>query len=309
LKWQASNGTLTTPATAPSVLAASYNGCTAPCMTTFTFSGSPNDSYSAPFVDYGTNNAYVGDDAGKLHKFTNIFASGANTPGEAPSPWPVTVNANASLGSPVYDTGSTNVFVGDYLLSSSSACEPSASTTTSPCGYLYSVASSGTTVTVTKSAQLDFNFGIMDGPVIDSSAREVYVFAGDDGTTSCTSSTPCAAVYQIPMAFSAGASGTKAKVGPGYEFMMSGTFDNAYYTSPAPTGHLYVVGNTGPANNTLYQVSISANVMSTSTTAGPAVSSNYTNGYYAAGLQVAEFYDGTTAKDYIFLSVLAYGAF
>ena len=33
----------------------------------------------------------------------------------------------------------------------------------------------------------------------------------------------------------------------GYEFMMSGTFDNAYFTSSTPTGHLYVIGNTGPA--------------------------------------------------------------
>ena len=45
--------------------------------------------------------------------------------------------------------------------------------------------------------------------------------------------------------------------------------------------------------------------MSTSTTAGPEVSNSYSNGYYAAGLQVAEFDNGT--KDYIFLSVLAYG--
>jgi hypothetical protein len=45
--------------------------------------------------------------------------------------------------------------------------------------------------------------------------------------------------------------------------------------------------------------------MSTTAAAGPAVSSNYTNGYYAAGLQVAEFDNGT--NDYIFLSVLAFG--
>ncbi|HLM82400.1 MAG TPA: hypothetical protein VK302_17480 [Terriglobales bacterium] len=306
LKWKAATGTLTVPAVPTLETAAAYNGCTASCMTTFTFSGSPNDSYSAPFVDYGTSTAYVGDDAGNLHKFTNIFASGVNTPAEATSPWPVKVNTNASLGSPVYDTGSTNVFVGDYLLSSSSACEPSATNSFSPCGYLYSVNSVGV---VTKSAQLDFNFGIMDGPIVDPSAGEIYVFAGDDGSTSCTSSTPCAAVYQFPVG--ALASETKATVGPGYEFMMSGTFDNAYFTSSSskPTGHLYVVGNTGPANNTLYQVSINANVMSTTSTAGPVVSTSYTNGYYAAGLQVAEFYDGTTAKDYIFLGVLAYGAF
>src|ERR1019366_5744454 len=213
--------------------------------------------------------------------------------------------ANASLASPVYDTGSTNVFVGDYLLSSSSACEPSATNLNSPCGYLYSVNSSGT---VTKSAQLDRNFGIMDGPIVDPSAKMVYAFAGDDGSTSCTASTPCAAVYQFPVGNLA--SGTKATVGPGYEFMMSGTFDNLYFNSSSstPTGNLYVIGNTGPANNTLYQIPINSNVMSTTAAAAPAVSSNYTNGYYAAGLQVAEFYAGGT-NDYIFLSVLAYGAF
>ncbi len=187
LRWKASIGTLTAPASPTSEAAGSYNGCTAPCMTTLTFSGSPrpSDTYSSPFVDYGTSTAYVGDDAGSLHKFTNIFASG--TPAEAKSPWPVAVNSNASLASPVYDTVSGDIFVGDYLFSSSSRCEPSATNLNSSCGYLYSINSSSGTVT--RSAQLDYNFGIMDGPVIDSSAREVYVFAGDDGSTICTAST------------------------------------------------------------------------------------------------------------------------
>src|ERR1019366_5698472 len=169
LKWKASTGTLTAPIGPTQVLAAAYNGCTASCMTTLTFSGSPNDSYSAPFLDYATSTAYVGDDVGNLHKFTNIFTSG--TPAEVITAghWPATVNTNASLASPVYDTVNANVFVGDYLLSSSSGCEPSATNTISPCGYLYSVNSSSGAVT--KSAQLDFNFGIMDGPAIDSSAR------------------------------------------------------------------------------------------------------------------------------------------
>ncbi len=307
LTWLASNGTLTAPASPTAEGAGSYNGCTAPCMTTLTFSGSHSDTYSSPFIVYGLvgnpSSAYVGDDVGDLHKFTNIFASGTNTPAEAGSPWPVAVNANASLGTPIYDSVSANVFVGDYLFSSSSPCEPSATNTNNPCGYLYSINSSGT---VTRSAQLDFNMGIMDGPIVDSSAGEVYAFAGDDGSTNCAGATPCAAVYQFPVNFSAGASGTKATVGPGYEFMLSGTFDNAYFTSSTHSGHLYVVGNTGPANNTLYQVSITGNVMSTSTTAGPEVSSNYTNGYYSAGLQVSEFYAGGT-NDYIFLSVLSYG--
>jgi len=304
LTWKASNGTLTSPVSPTLEAAGSYNGCIAPCMTSLTFSGSPSDTYSSQFVDYGTGNAYVGDDAGRLHKFTNIFASGANTPAEAGSPWPVTVNSNASLGTPVYDGVSTNIFVGDYLISSSSPCEPSSTSSNNPCGYLYSVTSSGA---VSRSVQLDYNMGIMDSPIVDSSAGRVYVFAGDDGSTNCAlSTTPCAAVYQFPVSFSAGASGTKATVGAGYEFMLSGTFDNAYLTSSTQTGHLYVVGNTGPANNTLYQVSINNNVMSASTTAGPEVSSNYSNSLYSAGLQVTEFYAGGT-NDYIFLSVLAYG--
>ena len=303
VRWKASTGSLTAPVVPASEAAGSYNGCPVPCMTTLTFSGTPNDSYSAPFLDFATSTAFVGDDGGKLHKFTNIFTTGTPAEVTTAGSWPVTVNTNASLGSPVYDTVSANVYVGDYLLSSSSGCEPSATNTISPCGFLYSVNS--TSGVVTRSGQLDFNFGIMDGPVIDSSAAKVYVFAGDDGSTSCTSSTPCAAVYQIPMPFTAGASGTKATVGPGYEFMMSGTFDNAYYSSSAPTGHLYVVGNTGPANNTLYQVTITSNVMNTSTTAGPVVSNSYSNGHYSAGLQVAEFYAGTI--DYIFLSVLSFG--
>jgi len=273
-------------------------------MTTLTFNGNSNDSHSAPFIAYGVSKIYVGDDVGVLHQFTNIFAS-SGTPAEVTTGgWPAPVNTNASLASPVYDAASTKVFVGDYILSSASACEPSSTSTNNPCGYLYSVNSSGT---VTRSAQLDYNNGILDGPIVDSTAEEVYVFAGDDGSANCVSSTPCAAVYQFPASFSAGAGGTEATVGPGYEFMLSGAFDNAYFTSPTNTGHLYLVGNTGPANNTLYQVSINGGAMTGgAATAGPVVSNNYTNELYSAGLQVTEFYTGT--NDYLFLSVLSYGA-
>jgi hypothetical protein len=67
---------------------------------------------------------------------------------------------------------------------------------------------------------------------------------------------------------------------------------------------MYVVGNTGPANNTLYQIAITGNVMSTTPTAGPVVAQNYTNGYYASGLNLTEFLNSGT--DYIFLSTIAF---
>ena len=40
------------------VCCASYNGCTAPCMTTLTFTGNPNDTYSSPFIDFGMGPGY-----------------------------------------------------------------------------------------------------------------------------------------------------------------------------------------------------------------------------------------------------------
>jgi hypothetical protein len=294
----------------------SYPNCTAPCMISIPFSGSPSDTYSSPFIAYGANVIYVGDDAGNLHKFTNIFS--ASTPAEATSPWPVTLNpsTDAALGSPVYDSVSGNVFVGDYLANIASGCQPGIHTAAGQCGYLYSVnAGSGA---VTRSAQLDYNLGIYDGPLVDSSAGTVYAFVGDDGSSNCSSG-PCAAVFQFPVNFSGSATGTEATVGAGYEFLMSGNFDNQYFTSSnamSPTGHLYVVGGTGPQNNTLYAITITNNAMTAgSATAGPVVATNYTNSYYAAGLPVTEFCNNgsnectaSQGTDYLFLGVLSFGS-
>jgi hypothetical protein len=147
--------------------------------------------------------------------------------------------------------------------------------------------------------------------VLDQFAGQLYVPVGSDGetgaSTRCGTATPCAAVFQLPTNFSNGANGTEATVGPGFNFLLIGAFDNAYFTSAnasSPTGHMYVVGNTGPANNALYQIAINANVMSTASVAGPVVARNFTNGFFAAGLNVTEFFNGTT--DYIFLSTIAF---
>ena len=274
----------------------------------------PTVTYSSPFVDYASGSIYVGDDAGNLHKFTNIFTS--ETPVEVTSSWPVTLNtsADAALGSPVYDSVSGNIFVGDLLANTSSNCQPGVETAEGECGYLYSV--SARTTAVTKSAQLDYNLGIYDGPIVDPSAGMVYAFVGADSSTSCSGG-PCAAVFQFPVGFSAGAAGTEATVGAGYEPLLSGAFDNQYFSSgDPPTGHLYVVGGTGPQNNTLYAITITGNAMTSgSATAGPVVATNYTNGYYATGLQVTEFCNNgdnacqaTQSTDYLFLSVPGFGA-
>lgn len=304
LKWQASTTeSAGAPAAPTAETASSYRGCSAPCFLTLDFSGGANDSASSVFCDYASDTIYVGDDAGQLHKFSGVFEG---EPAEATSPWPVTVGSSA-LSAPVYDSSSGNIFVGDYLLNSTSNC----GSTGESCGYFYSVSSSSGSV-VGVSSQLDYIFGVVDAPLVDSSAGRAFVFVGADASfgsaSACGTQVPCSGVFQFPTNFTSG-SGTEATVGPGYEFLMSGAFDNQYLSSSdaaSPTGHLYVVGNTGPANNALFQISINGNVMSTSATTGPAVSSNYTNGFYSAGLDLTEIYTGS--KDYVFLSVLSFGA-
>ncbi len=307
LKWKANNGTAALPAAPMAQTASSYRACPVPCSLTIAFSGGANDSASSVFVDYATDSLYVGDDSGKLHKFTGVF-SGA-TPAEVTTGgWPVTLSTSP-LAEPVFDSTSGKIFIGDYLSNSRSNC----ASATTPCGFLYSVNASS--AAVVKSARLDFTLGINDAPLVDSNAQMIYTFIGADSHSSSSTNpcgaphfSSCAAVFQMPTSFASGGSGTETTVGAGFEFLMSGMADNIYFNSAnaaSPSGNLYVVGNTGAGNNTLYQISITNNVMSTTATKGPAISSNFTNGFFAAGLQITENFTGT--KDYIFVSVLTFG--
>jgi hypothetical protein len=267
-------------------------------QTTVAFANGHSDTYSSPFYDYSSDTLYVGDDLGVLHRFTGVFLG---TPTETTTGgWPIQVSSattGGALGSPVYDALSGFVFVGDYLLNYASTCEPSATNSAGSCGYLYSVVASS--ATVVQSHQLDYQYGIVDSPIVDPTTTQVFAFVGADNTTACTSG-PCAGVFEFAETFASAATGNEVQVGAGYEFLLSGAFDNSYFTTG--TGNLYVVGGTGPQNNTLYQIPVTSGVIAPPANAGPAVAGNYTNGYYAGGLQVTEFYTGT--NDYIFTGVL-----
>ena len=244
LKWAASTiESVSSPLTLTRVLRSLYPACIAPCMTTATLRNgggtAEKDTHSSVIYDYSNDAAYVGDDAGLLHKFTPVF-NGVPTEVRTGG-WPVQVNATTPtpLTSPIPDSATGNVFVADIG------------------GFLYEVDS--TTAGVTVSSQLDFGVGFVDGPIVDSTAGKVYAFASNDGTTNCASGLgPCSAVYQLTTTFVGGASGTKSEVGdgtvgPGTTPMYDGSFDNAYYKSTGATGNLYVCGNTNGVP-TLYQV-------------------------------------------------------
>jgi hypothetical protein len=299
LRWTPGAGTPGTPTAPNNVAANMLRTCTLPCMTVIPFGNGKDDTGSSVFPDYANDTIYVGDDAGNLHKFTGVFKG---TPTEAGAPWPVSVSAGGEgLSSPVLDPGSGNILVGDYLISASPNCA------TAGCGFLYSV--NAGTAKVIQSARLDYIFGLVEGPLIDAAAGTVYAFVGADSgfqnvASPCGVRVPCSGVFQLSTSFAMNASGNEVTTGNGFQFMLLGAPDNSFFTSAnaaSPTGHLYVVGNTGNADNTLYQIPIASNVMGAAV-AGPALSTNFNNGSMAAGMGVTEIF--SNAHDYVFTSVL-----
>ena len=160
----------------------------------------------------------------------------------------VNPNSPTALTSPIHDNASGNVFVEDVG------------------GFLYLINS--TTAAVTKSGRLDFGVGLGQGPIVDSTAGLVYVFASSDGTGSCTGGADCSAVYELAISFPAGGTGSEVVVGDSTVSgtlpnpMYIGAFDSAYENSVNATGSLYVCGNTG-GTPTLYQVAIHSGVLGT----------------------------------------------
>lgn len=268
LKWAASTTeSVGSPKTLAGESASLYASCpTRPCMTTALLTNplgvTNNDTTSSVFYDYGSDTAYVGDNLGWLHKFTPVF-NGPLTEVRTTGLWPVQVNPTNPnpLSGPVHDSASGNVFVGDAG------------------GFLYRVNS--TTAAVTKSGQLDFGVGIVEGPVVDPTAGLVYVFASSDGTSNCAGGAACAAVYEFTTSF-AGGVGTKVEVGSSVVFgttpnpnpLYIGAFNSTYENSVNATGTLYVCGNTG-GPPILYQVPITAGAFGT-VIAGPDLSNSTT---------------------------------
>jgi hypothetical protein len=294
LKWKANaadnfNNPTDLTAAPHNVTPANYRACTAPCMTTMAFSvtGNPRtDTNSSPFYDYATDNLYVGDTGGRLRKFTNVFTG---TPAQATAPWPVTLTGNVGTTSPVFDHQNGITYIADAG------------------GFLYSVTAAGV---VTKSAQVGFSLGIVDGPVVDMSAGTVYVYVSNDSGVG-GANTHHSGVFQFPVGFAANAAGTEKQVGDssGNLRMYSGDFDNTYWNSAGGTaGFLYVCGYqaaplTGNQVPTLWQIPMAGGTMGTPVP-GPALTTAVLNGTSCS--PVVEVYNpnAAPAKDWIFMSVV-----
>jgi hypothetical protein len=291
LKWEANDGTPSDPATPTAVSNSDYRDCTAPCMTALVFTSTNNGNnsarFSSPFYDYADDILYVGDDGssngGRLHKFTGVFNG---TPSEVTtSPWPVVLDTDIyELNSPVYDSTSGNVLVGDLG------------------GYFHSVKAATGEIVGTSSR---LGYAIQDAPLVDSTAETAYVVVADNLASSIASE-----LYQFPATFTSG-KGTGVTFGSGSSTVAvyDGALDNTYYTSgdgSSPTGRMYVLANPG-GDATLYEIGINSNVISQSTVkTGPTLSSGGTSGSPVAETYITSASDGSF--DWIYLSVQSNGS-
>jgi hypothetical protein len=260
------------------------------------------DTYSSPYVDYFHDLAYVGNDQGILYRIKDVFCESNNadcTGGTKPAPsldttWgtggALTVCTGALTG-PVLDSYSMNVYVG---------CAD---------GKLYSISQKGTinSIAVGDGAASKTYGGIVDPPVVDSVNGFVYAVSGSAGGGAN------GVIVQAKTSF---ASSVSVAIGAGNQCNMHApVFSNAYYTSPTTTGSLiYVAGLTGvvsqpcSASSTItgdifvYGLTLGGNGIMTAGT--PADNVNLGGGPGAEWTPLAEFYNATTATDWLFVSAL-----
>jgi hypothetical protein len=303
LKWKAGEGSSVGAPVAvdQNISGANWSTCTAgnSCMSSIAFSGAAaTDTKSSPFYVYRTNDVlYAGDDSGRVHKFTGVFFG---TPAEVTSaPWPITVNAGAILTSPIYDSVSGNIFVGDstgllsYIREATSGVGTCVSGS-APCLGTPSVHIGGT------------GGSIDDAPVVDGNTQKVIAINSTDATwfgTLLQADTALTVPSQVSVEI--GGSGVGGNGSPIY----SGAFDNTYFiSSPGSiTGHMYVCGKARANRDrpAVYQLNFNSSGTlvdsGTNWLGGP--SGDLVSASGEACSPVTEFFNSTTAKDWIFFSV------
>ncbi len=231
---------------------------------------------SSPYVDYNSDSAYVGADNGVLYKITGVFKG---TPTLA---YCVTVNTtNKTLTSPVYDQVNNTVYVSDgYSV------------------YGYKAGASGFTAAGSiQVASTSSGSGIALSPIVDSGDGFVYVFSEGDLTNAHS------IVSQINLALT---SQVTAEIGPAAnQFVLTGDFDNAYFTGGPTTGQgtLYACGTDAGAGTkpSLYAISFSAPNGLMNTTPAMSDNRNINGASNLAGScsPLLDFYDGITDRLFV----------
>jgi hypothetical protein len=300
IKWKAGQGSGAGYPVAPTTtLTAGQNwstNCPAAnsCMSSIAFNGgaTSTDTRSSPFYNYNTDVLYVGDNNGKIHKFTGVFNG---TPAEVTSGWPITVNAGTILTGPVYDGVSGNIFVGDSTGRLSFLREVGSAV--GACGSGSPPCLGSVNLAVGTGGALN------DPPVVDGATGKVIA---TNGSETSANGVILQASTALTGAVTFAIGGTSAGTGAIY----SGAFDNTYINSASPSisGHMYVCGN-DPAHGSragLYQLSFNGTGVLTGVgTALVNLVSAGSGGGSQACSPVTEVYNPNAsggAKDWIFFS-------
>ncbi len=310
LRWKAGMGTLALPV-APGT--GSCTALTAPCQTSVAFSTTngdttPTDTFSSPFYEYSQDTLFVGDDMGFLHKFTGVFQG---TPTETVSTgfWPASLTIGVAgdsghLNSPVFANGFNEVIA------------------TGSDGLLFAVDATVGGVTSGAGANaLDpklANPGFEDGPIVDLTTGEIYVYARASSEFITASDPPFHGTPDVPSVFEVAIPAnpsalhfaayiqsivSDAASGVGIaSAMYTGTFDDFYYSGGSNSGFMYACGthlNGATPVSALWIIPINSGVMDpTSLVLGPSLTTAL-----VTCSPITEFNNPNTTNDRIFLSV------
>jgi hypothetical protein len=261
--------------------------------------GSTTDTLSSPYIDYSNDTAYVGNDAGVLYRFQNVFCILPTCGNAAPSLDPAWGTGGAisvcsgKLTAPILDFINMTVYVG---------CSD---------GKLYSINQSGTikSLVVGDGVTAKTYGGIVDPPVVDGLNQFVYAVSGS------ANSGANGVMVQAAIDFS---SSVAVPIGIGNLCNMhSPTPNNTYFTSPTSSGAMMYVGgysttgtvsqpcssaSTGTALVLLYASTFNSSGILTSGAPANSFSDGGGPGYEWAPL--TEFFNSTTGVDWIFASAL-----
>ncbi len=196
--------------------------------------GAASDTLSSPFIDYGRDLAYVGNDKGVVFRIKNVFCTisaacaGATPP--APSldaTWGTAgavtiggtcVTTSSQLTGPVFDSGTQNVYVG---------CAD---------GKLYRISQAGaiTPLAVGDGVGAKAFGAIVDPPIVDGVNGFVYATSGsaNNGANGVLvqAKLDLSALVAVP-------------IGAGNQCNIhSPTVSNAYFTNPATAASIIFVG-------------------------------------------------------------------
>jgi hypothetical protein len=256
-----------------------------------------SDTLSSPFIDYGRDQAYVGNDTGLVYRINNVFCVLASCGGAQPSidaTWgtagTVDTTCAGKLTGPVLDFVTGNLYVG---------CAD---------GKLYSISSAGVVKSLVVGDGTSKTYGgIVDPPLVDGLNAFVYVTTGSANTGAN------AVLVQAKMDLT---SPVVANIGNGNQCNMhSPSPNNAYFTSITSAGALMYAGGL-TATNTVNQpcnagAGGSSHVALLGVTFGTAGKMNAGTPAHIQDLgpgkgfefaPIAEFFNSTTGSDWLFIS-------